>query len=104
MIFKFKVRNLHFQRAKKIVSNSLGLVDFAIRLVNSVLNFSDGQVKFLGGVQITEELQSIRLVRIFFRQVKKSHGLIHAISVSYKTDVMCSLTSHQLNNIPPIFV
>ena len=28
------------QRAKEVVSNSLGLVDFAIGLVNSVLNFS----------------------------------------------------------------
>ena len=27
------------------MSNSLGLVDFAIRLVNSVLNLPDGQVK-----------------------------------------------------------
>ena len=28
------------QHAKKVMSNSLGLVDFAIGLVNSVLNFS----------------------------------------------------------------
>ena len=34
------------QRAKKVVSNSPGLVDFAIRLVNSVLNLPDGQVKY----------------------------------------------------------
>ena len=33
------------QRAKKVVSDSLGLVDFAIGLVNSVLNLPDGQVK-----------------------------------------------------------
>ena len=32
------------QRAKKVVSDSLGLVDFAIGLVNSVLNLPDGQV------------------------------------------------------------
>ena len=32
------------QRAKKVVSNSLGLVDFAIGLVNSVLNLPNGQV------------------------------------------------------------
>ena len=32
------------QRAKKIVSDSPGLVDFAIGLVNSVLNLPDGQV------------------------------------------------------------
>ena len=34
------------QRAKKVVSNSLGLVDFAIRLVNSVHDLPDRQVKF----------------------------------------------------------
>ena len=30
------------------MSNNLGLVDFAIRLVNSVFNLPDGQVKFFG--------------------------------------------------------
>ena len=35
------------QHAKKSVSNSPGLVDFAIGLVNSVFNLSDRQVKFL---------------------------------------------------------
>ena len=34
------------QLAKKVVSNSPGLVDFAIRLVNSVLNLPNGQVTF----------------------------------------------------------
>ena len=40
--------NLALQHAKKVVSESLGLVDFAIGLVNSVLNLPDGQVKFFG--------------------------------------------------------
>ena len=35
-----------FQRAKKVVSDNLGLVDFAIGLVNSVFNLPDGQVLF----------------------------------------------------------
>ena len=34
------------QRAKKVVSDSPGLVDFVIGLVNSVLNLPDGQVNF----------------------------------------------------------
>ena len=34
------------QRAKKVVSDSPGLVDFAIGLVNSVINLPDGQVNF----------------------------------------------------------
>ena len=34
------------QRAKKVLSDSPGLVDFAVRLVNSVFNLPDGQVMF----------------------------------------------------------
>ena len=37
------------QHAKEVVSDNLGLVDFAIGLVNSVLNLPDGQVIFWGG-------------------------------------------------------
>ena len=40
--------NYHFvvpQPAKEVVSDSPGLVDFAIGLVNSVLNLPDGQAK-----------------------------------------------------------
>ena len=35
-----------YQRAKKVVSDSPGLVDFAKGLVNSVFNLPDGQVMF----------------------------------------------------------
>ena len=35
---------LQLQRAKKVLSDSPGLVDFAIGLVNSVFNLPDGQV------------------------------------------------------------
>ena len=34
------------QRAKKVVSDSPGLVDFAIGLVKSIFNLPDGQVMF----------------------------------------------------------
>ena len=56
------------KRAKKVVSDSPGLVDFAIGLVNSVLNLPNGQVmfyeefekqknkKFLGLVEMTSGL------------------------------------------------
>ena len=44
------------QRAKKVVSNSPGLVDFAIGLVIFVLNLPDGQVLTLGEIQIIEGL------------------------------------------------
>ena len=38
------------QRAKKVVSDSPGLVDFAFRLLIFVLNFSDGQVVLFGEI------------------------------------------------------
>ena len=36
----------HIQRAKKVVSDSPGLVDFVIGLVISVINLPDGKVMF----------------------------------------------------------
>ena len=44
------------QRAKKVVSDSLGLVDFAIGLVIFVLNLPERQVLYFGEIQITEGL------------------------------------------------
>ena len=44
------------QHAKKVVSSSLRLVNFAIRLVIFVLNLPDGQVLFCREIQITEGL------------------------------------------------
>ena len=43
------------QRTKKVMSDSPGLVDFAIGLVIFVLNLP-GQVLFWGEIPITEEL------------------------------------------------
>ena len=37
-------------------SDSTGLVDFAIGLVNSILNLPDGKRGFFGEIQITEKL------------------------------------------------
>ena len=52
------------QRAKKVVSDSPGQVDFAsIRLVIFVLNLPDRHVLFGGEIQITEGLYSILLIK-----------------------------------------
>ena len=51
------------QRAKKVVSDSLGLVDFAIGLVFFVLNLPDRQVLLFEEIQIMEELLSILLIK-----------------------------------------
>ena len=45
------------QRAKKVVSNSPGLVDFAIELVNFELNLPDGQVKFFEEFKLTKNCE-----------------------------------------------
>ena len=44
------------QRAKKVLPDSPGLVDLAVGLVTFVLNLPDGQVLFLGEIQITARL------------------------------------------------
>ena len=41
-----KIISIGIQCAKKVVSDSPGLVDFAIGPVNSVFNLPDGQVMF----------------------------------------------------------
>ena len=44
------------QHAKKVMSDSQGLVDFAIGLVIFVSNLPEGHVPFLEEIQITEGL------------------------------------------------
>ena len=44
------------QRTKKVMSDSPGLVDFAVALVTFFLNLPDGQVLFFGEIQVTEGL------------------------------------------------
>ena len=39
------------QRTKKVVSDSPGLVEFAVGLVNSVINLPDGQVIFFEEIE-----------------------------------------------------
>ena len=51
-----KEKCLFYQCAKKVMSDSPGLVDFAIGLVDFVLNLPDGQVLFFEKIQITEGL------------------------------------------------
>ena len=57
---------------KESMSNSLGLVDFAFGLVNSVFNLPDGQVKNIRTVK------SLLLVKKFLGLVKMTSGLVNA--------------------------
>ena len=63
------------QRAKKVVSDSPGLVDFAIGLVNSVLNLPDWQVKYLRNSTYRRIVNSILLIKKFWGLVEMTFGL-----------------------------
>ena len=68
------------QRAKKIVSDSPGLVDFAIGQVNSVLNLPDRQVKYFEefNLQNLRTVKSIPLIKKFGGLVEMTFGLVNA--------------------------
>ena len=55
------------QRAKKVVSDSAGLVDFAIGLVNSVINLPDRQVKFLEEFKLPKNFEINLLIKTLAR-------------------------------------
>ena len=66
------------QRAKKVMSDNPGLVDFAFGLVNSVLNLSGGQVNFWGKFKLQRDgNQSCKSKRVL-RLVEMTCGLVHA--------------------------
>ena len=51
------MKNRGKQHAKKEVSDCPGLVDFAIGLVNSVLNLPDGQVRYVEEVNLQKNFE-----------------------------------------------
>ena len=65
------------QHAKKIVSASLGLVDFAIGLVNSVINLPDGQVNFFEEFKLQKNFEINLLIKTFLGLVEMIFGLIN---------------------------
>ena len=95
------------QRAKKVVSDSPRLEDFAIGLVFFVLNLPDGQVLFFGEIQITEGLLSIL-------PIKKGFGaswndlwastcyLQLARMAGCKTDFLCTLNRLIISHFRPL--
>ena len=66
------------QRAKKVVSNSPGLVDFAVALVNSVIDLPDGQVNILGGNSNYRRTVINPASQIFGGLVEMTFRLVHA--------------------------
>ena len=72
---------IHRQRAKRVVSKSPRLVDFAIRLVNSVFNLPDRQVMFFEGKKNSNNrrtVKSILLVKKFLGVVEMMFRLVNA--------------------------
>ena len=73
------MKNKGKQRAKRVISDTLELVDFAIGLLNSVLNFPDGQVKYFDefNLQKNFEVNSAHQ-NILGAQVEMTFGVINA--------------------------
>ena len=69
------------------MSDSPGLVDFAIGLVNSVLNLSDGQVKYFEEFNLQKNFESILLIIKFWGLVEMTFGLVNA---SFSLDILNS--------------
>ena len=83
---------------KSSVPISLGLMGFAVRLVNSVLNLSNKQVKFFGDFNLQKNYNhAILIIKIFLGLVEiifwasKCYALQLAHMASCKTDFLCIL-------------
>ena len=59
------------------MSDSPGLVDFAIRLVNSVINLPDGQVKLLKEFKLQRNCEINLLIKTFLGLVEMMFGLVN---------------------------
>ena len=69
---------LTIKHAKRIVSDSPGLVDFAIGLVNSVINLSDGQVNFFEEFKLQKNREINVPVKTFLGLLEMMFGLVYA--------------------------
>ena len=65
------------QLAKKVVSDSPRLVDFAIGLVNSVMNLPDGQVKFFEEFKLRKNCEINLLIKMFLGLAQMMFGLVN---------------------------
>ena len=59
------------------MSDSPGLLDFAIGPVNSVINLPDGQVKFFEELKIQESCEINLLIKTFLGLVEMMFGLVN---------------------------
>ena len=59
------------------MSDSPGLVDFGIGLVNSVISLPDGQEKFFEEFKLQKNCEINLLIKTFLRLVKMMFGLVN---------------------------
>ena len=84
------------QRAKKVVSDNAGLVDFAIGLVNSVFNLPGASDLFLRNLNNRRTVRPILLFKKLLELVEMTSGLVN-VSFSFKKsfkkkkDFLCTL-------------
>ena len=64
------------QRARRVVSDSPGLVGFAIGLVNSVINLPNRQVKFFEESKLQRNSEINLLIEAFLGLVEMMFGLV----------------------------
>ena len=64
------------------MSNSLGLVDFAIGIVKSVTNLPDGQVKFFEEFKLQKNCEINLLIKTLLGLVEMMFGLVN-VSFSF---------------------
>ena len=67
----FKILEDRIQYAKKVMSDSKGLVDDAIGLVNPVLNLPEGQVKIFGKFKLQKNCNQWCSSKIFWGLLKR---------------------------------
>ena len=59
------------------MSDSLGLLNFTIGLVNSVINLPDGQVKFFEEFKLQENCEINLFIKAFLGLVEMMFGLVN---------------------------
>ena len=68
------------QRAKQVVSDSPGLGNFAIRLVNFELNLPDRQVKFFEEFKLKKNCEINSAHQNVLELVEMTFGLVHMLA------------------------
>ena len=59
------------------MSDSLGLVDFAMGLINSVINLPNGQVNFFEEFKVQKNCEINLLIKTFWGLVEMIFGLVN---------------------------